>query len=71
MQVRYRLFESSIQSWGALFDEAAEFASSIGPRRLIGISQSAGNEAFKGNNGVVTVWYWDDDPNLAPGRNDD
>jgi hypothetical protein len=62
MRVRYEVFESSVESWHSLFDQAARFASRIGPSRLINISQSAGQEAFRGNNGVVTVWYWDEGP---------
>lgn len=55
MTVRYKIFQSGWESWTKLFDQAAEFAGSVGPGRLIGISQSEG----PGSNGVVTVWYWD------------
>jgi len=54
MAVRFEIFESSIKSWPTLFTEAAEFASQIGPERLIGISHSQ-----ESNRGVVAVWYWD------------
>jgi hypothetical protein len=51
--VKYKYFRSMIETWDALFDEAAEFAARIGRERLISISQS---ESTTG--GVVTVWYW-------------
>jgi hypothetical protein len=43
-----------------MFQETADFASAIGPERLIGISHShgGGNETWgAGGSGVVTVWY--------------
>lgn len=52
-EVKYKVFRSSISSWGQLFSETAEFASQVGPERLISISHSEDN-----NEGVVTVWYW-------------
>ncbi|MCP4900664.1 MAG: hypothetical protein GY906_27185 [bacterium] len=54
-KVTYRMFRSTLKSWDELFDEAAEFASSLGPGRLISISHSE-----DGNDGVVAVWYWED-----------
>jgi hypothetical protein len=45
-----------------MFADAANFASEVGPDRLIGISHShgGGNEAWGyGGSGVVTVWYWE------------
>ena len=44
-----------------LFDEAASFASTIGPKRLVNISHSEGREGWH-SNGVVTVWYWKTEP---------
>jgi hypothetical protein len=41
-------------TWNQLFQEAADFATSIGRDRLIGISHSEDH-----NDGVVTVWYWE------------
>jgi hypothetical protein len=61
MRVRYEVFQSSIESWQSLFNRAAEFATQVGPGRLIGISQSEGRGDWAGN-GVVTVWYWDEEP---------
>jgi hypothetical protein len=48
---------SSFKSWDSLFAEAATFAASIGPERLISISHSEDQ-----NKGVVAVWYWSDEP---------
>lgn len=64
MRVRYEVFQSSIESWQSLFDQAAEFATHVGQNRLIGISQSegGGGNVSWGKNGVVTVWYWDAEP---------
>ena len=53
MRVRWKLFRATFSSWKALFDRAAEFASTIPRDRLISISHSED----KGD-GVVTVWYW-------------
>lgn len=56
MRVRHQLFKSSFKSWDTLCDEAAEFATTIGRDRLIGISVSQGDS---GGQGVVFVWYWE------------
>ena len=61
MQVRFKYFNSSISTWDALFGEAAEFASAIGPERLINISHSCDSRE-----GVVTVWYWSEQPEETP-----
>lgn len=42
-----------LSSWDQLFQEAAEFASEIGPDRLINISHSA-----DAGDGVIAIWYW-------------
>jgi hypothetical protein len=55
--VHFQFFKSSFKSWESLFEEAAAFAEGIGPERLIGISHSEDE-----NSGVVTVWYWSDEP---------
>jgi hypothetical protein len=53
MQVCFRIFRGAVQPWDVLFAEAAEFATSVGFERLIGISHS-----HESSIGVVTVWYW-------------
>ncbi len=60
MRVRYAAFESGTRSWESLFEEAAAFATAVGPDRLIGISQSEGRDGMIAG-GVVAVWYWDDE----------
>ena len=52
MDVRFRLFESSTESWEMLFERAARFSSSIPADRLISISHPCDR-----SRGVVTVWY--------------
>jgi hypothetical protein len=62
MQARYKLFSSAIKSWEDLCDEAAAFATEVGPQRLINISVSAaGGQNFFGSGaeGVIYVWYWE------------
>ena len=61
MRVRFKIFESMMMSWDTLFDEASQFASRLGPDRIISISHSDGGQSV-GARGVVTVWYWDEDP---------
>jgi hypothetical protein len=61
MRVHFKYFESSLRSWEELFGEAAEFASEIGPERRISISHSCDQ-----NKGVVTVWYWSNQPEETP-----
>ena len=53
--VRFMEFRSSLKSWNDLFSEAAGFATTIGPERLISISHSEDQAK-----GVVAVWYWGD-----------
>ncbi len=55
MRVACRIFRGGFLSWDGLCKEAAEFATEIGPERVINISHSADRGA-----GVVTVWYWAD-----------
>lgn len=53
-EVRFEMFTALLASWTQVFQEAADFASKLGPDRLISISHSEGD-----NESVVTVWYWD------------
>ncbi|MBN2475565.1 MAG: hypothetical protein JXB62_13215 [Pirellulales bacterium] len=52
-RVAFRHFCERWSSWDELFQRAADFATAIGPERLISISHSADH-----SDGVVTVWYW-------------
>ena len=54
MRVQFRAFRGLLKSWQNLFQEAADFATELGPERLISISHSE-----DANEGVVTVWYWE------------
>jgi len=49
----FRTFRGAWASFDDLFRQAAAFASSVGKDDLISISHSE-----DGNDGVVTVWYW-------------
>jgi hypothetical protein len=54
MSVTFRMFRGGpLIAWDALFQQAADFASDIGPDRLISISHSSDH-----SDGIVTVWYW-------------
>lgn len=53
-RIRYKMFRGIIASWERLFEQAAKFGSSLKPDRLISISHSE-----DGNDGIVTVWYWE------------
>lgn len=52
-RLAYRIFRGTRASWQQLFREAAEFANSPGPERVVSISHSEDN-----NDGVVAIWYW-------------
>lgn len=51
--VRFRVSRSTFYSWEAMYEDAAEFAATLPPNHVIGISHSDD----KGD-GVVVVWYW-------------
>ncbi len=53
MQVKFEIFRSYTDSWNSLFEQAANFATSIGHEKIINISHSS-----DGGDGVVAVWYW-------------
>jgi hypothetical protein len=57
MRVRFRVFRSGFSSWESLFQESADFASTIAPDHLISISHSEDQ-----NEGVICVWFWEDEP---------
>jgi hypothetical protein len=56
MQVKFQFWDSTLDSWKTMFQNAADFASRLPKDRLINISHSSDR-----NRGVVTVWYWADD----------
>lgn len=53
MNVQFKIFKGTFSSWNTLFSKASEFASQLGPEKLINISHSCTH-----SDGVVTVWYW-------------
>ena len=55
--VKFEMFRSETRSWDDLFSEASRFATEVGRDNLINISHS-----WEGPQGIVTVWYWDDQP---------
>lgn len=54
-ELKFKVFQSGYESWDSLFNQASEFANSIGRENVLNISHSCRN-----NDGVVTVWYWED-----------
>lgn len=54
MTLQFEVFKSGMESWDKLFQRAADFATNLGPDRVVNISHSEDQ-----NEGVVTVWYWD------------
>lgn len=52
--VKFKMFRDSNKTWNEMFTEAAEFASTVGPDRLINIAHSVDSVV----DGVVVVWYW-------------
>jgi hypothetical protein len=60
-RAKYQMFRGTLATWEDLFGEAAQFATKIGPERLITISHSE-----DGGEGVVAVWYWSDEISEAP-----
>lgn len=53
MQVKFKFFKAVLKSWDAMHQDASDFASAVGPERLISISHSSDH-----GEGVITVWYW-------------
>ena len=54
MQVKFKIFKSSVKSWPDLCAEAAAFASELGREHLINVSVSEDH-----NEGIIIVWYWE------------
>ena len=52
-RAKFKIFRGTFATWNTLFSEAARFAGTLGPDRVISISHSASR-----SDGVVTVWYW-------------
>jgi hypothetical protein len=54
IQACYKLFKSYSDPWEKMAEQVAEFLTTLGPGRVIGVSHSHEN-----NLGVIAVWYWD------------
>ena len=54
--MKFKLFKGTLIGWQELFQQAADFATELGPNRLRAISHSGSN-----GRGIVTVWYVDGD----------
>ena len=52
-EVAFEYFRGAWSTWQDLFQQAAQFASQVGPGRVISVSHSEDH-----NDGVITVWYW-------------
>jgi hypothetical protein len=57
LRAQFKVFRSEWSSWATLFQEAADFASGLGPERVINVSHMT-----EGMFGLVIVWYWSDEP---------
>ena len=57
LRVQFKVFRSISSSWDTLFEQAADYASSLGPDRVINVSHMT-----EGMSGAVVVWYWSDEP---------
>jgi hypothetical protein len=53
IQARYKLFKSGHESWETMSQQVADFLTTLGPGKVIGVSHSQEN-----NWGVIAVWYW-------------
>lgn len=53
MYMSVKVFSSNRKSLGEVCEEAAEFATSVGPERLVSVSHSS-----EGSRSLVVVWYW-------------
>ncbi len=51
--MKFKKFKAQLKSWDTVFQEAAEFASSLGQEQVVSISHSCDHAEA-----IVTVWYW-------------
>lgn len=58
MRAQFKVFRSQWETWEAACERVSEFASEVGPARLISITHSEANRL----GGTLIVWYWDDGP---------
>jgi hypothetical protein len=53
IQARFKLFKSNTQSWETMSQQVADFLTTLGPGKVIGVSHSQESQL-----GVIAVWYW-------------
>lgn len=53
-ELKFKVFRTSTKLWQTLFEDAAAFATQIGPDRVQNITTSCDH-----SDSLVTVWYWD------------
>jgi hypothetical protein len=63
MRVLFKAFDSKMASREKLFKAASEFASHVGPERLITLSHSEDRD-----NIVITIWYWGEEELKVEGK---
>jgi len=56
IQARYKIFRSHYETWVQMAQQVAEFLTTLGPGRVIGVSHSQESQL-----GVIIVWYWEVD----------
>jgi len=61
MRVRFKTFESQFATRQKILQMAADFATQLGPERLINITHSEDRD-----DEVVTIWYWEEAHDLKP-----
>ena len=54
IQARFKLFKSHTESWEKMSQKVADFLTTLGPGKVIGVSHSQESQF-----GVIAVWYWD------------
>jgi hypothetical protein len=62
MVLKAKVFESSMKSWEAMCSEVSEFATEVGPERLVNVSMASsggGEWSGVGAFGTIVVWYWE------------
>jgi hypothetical protein len=61
IQARCKLFKSHYDSWETMSQQVAEFLTTLGPGKVIGVSHSQESQL-----GVIAVWYWEVDGGEQP-----
>jgi hypothetical protein len=54
IKARFKLFKSHRDSWEKMSQQVADFLTTLGPGKVIGVSHSQESQL-----GVIIVWYWE------------